>query len=78
MKQTEIEEILEFIEDEIREFDINFTYEIEDNILIAIFKGHFTNNDEIEIGLFMMKVFNSMLYVKAISMLKLDYFGLIL
>jgi len=49
MDKKSIEKILRFIESEqIGDYDINFDYEIEDDVLIAKFSGHFTNNNDIE------------------------------
>ena len=49
MKKESIDKIVNFINDEISPYDLNLDYEIEDNILLSTFKGHFTSYEEIEL-----------------------------
>lgn len=47
MKKQDIEDIVSFIEREISDYDINYDFEIEDNVMEACFKGQFTSNEEV-------------------------------
>ena len=49
MVSCEIFNICEFIKYEISPYDINFEFEIEDNVFLAKFNGHFTSNKDIEL-----------------------------
>lgn len=47
MKRQDLEDIKNFIDVEIFNYDIDYVFEIEDDILVASFIGTFTNNKEI-------------------------------
>lgn len=47
MTRQDLEDIKSFIDDEIFNYDIEYDFEIEDNILVANFKGFFTSNKEV-------------------------------
>ena len=47
MKKQDLEDIKSFIDYEILNYDIDYNFEIEDNIMLIKFKGHFTNQKEV-------------------------------
>jgi len=48
MSSLVLVEIIDFIINEIKGYDINFDYKIENDVLITKFSGYFTNNNDIE------------------------------
>jgi len=48
MKKQDIEDITEFLDTEICDYDLEYDYEKEGDSMTVILKGHFTNNSEIE------------------------------
>lgn len=50
MKKQDIKDIELFIDNEIYPYDMEYDFYIEDNILHATFKGHFTSQQEVELS----------------------------
>lgn len=66
MKKAELTKIIKFIESEIHGYDIEFDYEIEENILQVEFNGTFTNNQPISMS-FQVAELDSEIYFETIS-----------
>ena len=66
MKKQELTKIIKFIESEIHRYDIEFDFEIEENILQVEFNGTFTNNQPISMS-FQVAELDSEIYFEAIS-----------
>lgn len=47
MKRQDFEDIKCFIDSQILDYDIDYDFEFEDDIMIVSFKGSFTNEEEI-------------------------------
>lgn len=47
MKRQDLEDIKSFIDSEILNYDIDYDFQIEDDIMVVDFIGHFTNEKEI-------------------------------
>lgn len=47
MKKQDLEDIKTFIDEEIFNYDIDYDFEIEDDIMIVDFIGTFTNNEKV-------------------------------
>lgn len=48
MKRQDINDITDFLDEEIIDYDLEYDYEIEDDVMSVTLKGHFTSNNEIE------------------------------
>lgn len=47
MTKTDIQVIENFIKEEIKEYDISYDFEIEDDTMEVTFSGHFFNNEKV-------------------------------
>jgi len=48
MKKQDIADITDFLDTEICDYDLEYDYEIVDDVMLVTFIGHFTSNSEIE------------------------------